>query len=178
MPRTSYPGINFQEADADLSTWSGLTPSAFFQTLVDDSTVAAFYQSAAVAGGIYVPQRVLFRLIGADMNVTTDQSFTKLGTFTSYIVSPGGGAFARVVNASTNLNTVAGGIYDAAAKGGNALVAAAATYATLTGSGLGMNLTATAPGIAVLTATPILSLSTPQGGAATADFYIMGVPIS
>jgi len=34
-------GTNVQAYDADLTTWAGLTPSAFFQTLVDDTTAAA-----------------------------------------------------------------------------------------------------------------------------------------
>lgn len=122
--------------------------------------------------------RLLFRLIGANMNSTADQVFTKVGTFNSYLVSIGGGAFARVTNASVNLTTAAGGVYDTAAKGGNALVASGATYATLTGATLGANLTATSAALGVLTATPILSLTTGQGSAATADFYIYGVPLS
>lgn len=146
--------------------------------ILDDADIAAMQQTLAGAGSIYGPARVLFRLISANMNSTADQAFTKLGTFTNYVVSLGGGAFARVVNSSANLTTAAGGIYDAASKGGNALVAASATYSTLTGSSLGANLTATAPAIGVLTAIPILSLTTGQGSAATADFYIFGVPLS
>lgn len=34
-------GTNVQAYDADLTTWAGLTPSAFFQTLVDDASAAA-----------------------------------------------------------------------------------------------------------------------------------------
>ncbi len=118
----------------------------------------------------------LARLIGANMNSTADQAFT-------WRISGGGpntGLFRyvvesiRVVNASTSLTTAAGGIYDTASKGGVAIVAAAQAYTALTGATLGTNLTIAAAGLAILSNPPILSLTTPQGGAATADFYIFG----
>lgn len=115
----------------------------------------------------------LFQLLTANMNSTADQALTKLLGFTNFLITR-----VRVVNASTSLTTVAGGIYSATSKGGNAVVAAAQTYAALTGSTLGMELTLAAVGLAVQTTSPILSLTTGQGGAATADFYFFGVPLT
>ena len=69
-----------------------------------------------------------------------------------------------------------GGIYSAATKGGDAIVAATQSWAALTGAG-----TAVAATIANLlqtkveTATPNLSLTTGNTGALTADFFILGV---
>lgn len=116
-------------------------------------------------------QQLLFRLTGANMNVTTDQAFIP------YLWTPGAQFLIeriRVVNASTSLTTAAGGIYTAASKGGNAIVAAAQAYSTLTGSTIGLDLTIAAVGNGLQTATPILSLTTGQGAAATADFYVYG----
>jgi hypothetical protein len=116
---------------------------------------------------------ILFQLITANMNVTTDQSFTKLLGFTNYVITR-----IRAVNSSGSLTTAAGGVYTAAAKGGNAIVAAAQAYSTLTGSTIGMDLTIAAVGNGLQTATPILSLTTGQGAAMTCDMYVIGVPLS
>ncbi len=116
-------------------------------------------------------QQVLFRLIGANMNVTTDQAFVP------YLWTPGASFLIeriRVVNASVSLSTAAGGIYTAASKGGNAIVASGQAYSTLTGATIGLDLTVAAVGNGLQTATPILSLTTGQGAAATADFYVYG----
>ena len=114
--------------------------------------------------------QVLFRLTGANMNVTTDQEFERLGVFGPYIITA-----LRCLNASVSLTTAAGGIYSAASKGGDTLVAAGQAYSTLTGSTLGLDLTLAAVARGVRTGAPILSLTTAQGGAATADFYVIGI---
>lgn len=119
--------------------------------------------------------QLLARLLTADMNSTSDQQFTWLvGS------APNSALFRYVidriltVNASTSLTTAAGGIYTAASKGGSAIVASGQAYSTLTGSTLGLDLTIAAAGKAILSTTPYLSLTTGQGGAATADMYIFG----
>ena len=127
----------------------------------------------------FLPQgtRVLFKLISANMNSTSDQQFTKVGEFTSWTAS-GGGAY-KLVNPSINLTTAAGGVYSAASKGGDQLVASSQTYATASTVGTSsQQLTGSALGNGVRTETPYLSLTTGQGVAATADLYIFGVPLS
>lgn len=119
-------------------------------------------------------EQTLFSLTTANMNITTDQAFTKLVSFNNFLVTR-----IRTVNSSGNLTTAAGGIYTATAKGGNAIVAAGQTYAALTGSTLGLDLTLAAVGSGVQTvATLYLSLTTGQGSAMTADFYIIGFPLT
>jgi hypothetical protein len=118
-------------------------------------------------------EQVLFTLTAADMNVLTDQAFTKAWAFGDYLITR-----IRAVNASTSLTAADGGIYTAAAKGGSAIVAAAQVYTTLDAATKGMDLTLATLGADVLTATPILSLTGAQGGAATADFYIIGIPLT
>lgn len=119
--------------------------------------------------------QLLCRLIGADMNVTTDQPLTWVAgntpntTLYRYVIER-----ILVNNASTSLTTAAGGVYTVASKAGVTVVAAGQAYSTLTGATLGMDLTIAAAGRAILTAAPILSLTTAQGGAATADVYVFG----
>lgn len=114
--------------------------------------------------------RVLYRLIGANMNSTADQPFEKLHGFSAYTLQ-----FFRALNASINMTTAAGGIYTGAAKSGIVLVANTQVYTTLTTPAKGQALTVVAAdSTGRLTADPILSLTTPQGAAATLDIYVMG----
>lgn len=119
--------------------------------------------------------RLLFALLGANMNVTTDQAFTPIFGASSWFMSR-----AILVNPSTSLTTAAGGLYNAITKpAGGILVAAAQTYANADASGTdGQELTMAKAAIGLQTATPYLSLTTGQGGAATADLYVFGTPMS
>lgn len=126
-----------------------------------------------VHSALGIPQ-VLFTLINANMNVITDQAFTKVWDFDNYLITD-----IIVNDASVSLTAADGGIYQEASKAGNALVAAAQVYTALdTVATKGLSLTLTAFAKAILTATPILSLTGAQGGAATADFYIIGIPLT
>ncbi len=121
----------------------------------------------------------------ANLNVTTDQSITinpltsggdgYMPAATKYIVT---GMF--VTNCSTAASTAAGGLYDAASKAGNALVAAAQTY-TSCASAATMQ-TATIASIATTTvettATLYFSLTSGHGSAATGDVYVLGIPFN
>jgi hypothetical protein len=114
-------------------------------------------------------QHTGFRLLGADMNSTADQQFVKVGKFTVFRINS-----VFVTNASTSLTTAVGGLYPAAAKGGTALVANSQVYSALTAATVLM--TATIAGAGSTTRFTnmdwFLSLTTPQGAAATADLYI------
>lgn len=112
--------------------------------------------------------QLLFVLASADMGVTTDQTFTKLMVGTNYVIT--GVIFRRTSGA---FNTAcAGGIYTSAAKGGTALVAAAQSYANLTGANklVLVNTVTNSANFAAAnttdaqTATPILSLTTANTG--------------
>lgn len=120
------------------------------------------------------------QLLGANMNVTTDQNIplTLPAGFTKYRIDA---IYAN--NASISLTTAAGGIYPAATKGGTPIVAAAQAYAGLTapgdnaaGSALALTLAAAAATTefnAVQTALGLFfALTTAQGAAATADIYV------
>ena len=126
------------------------------------------FSSAAMMLG---DNRTIFRLIGANMNTTADQLFVPAFAFTNYIIDR-----IIVTNVSTSLTLAAGGIYTTTAKGGTAIVSAAQVYSGLTGATKVMNATVAAAGQDLMTALNLyLSLTTAQGGAATADFYIMGI---
>lgn len=134
-----------------------------------------WYCIDATAGAAkWVPQSsgILGSLIGANMNATTDQPFK-----TFYDLTKGTFAVSKILatNASLSMTTAAGGIYSAAAKGGSAIVAAGQAYTGLTVATSLLSLTiATAGSNQVFSVAPILSLTTPQGAAATADFYLVG----
>lgn len=114
--------------------------------------------------------RLLFQIIGADMNTTNDQLFAKVGEFQYYNIT-----LVRVSRASISMSTAAGGIYTAASKGGNAIIAASQVYSGATTSALAFNLSMAA-GVSgpTMSGIPILSLSTPQGATATMNFRIYG----
>lgn len=121
-----------------------------------------------------IGQFVSFRT-GVNFNSTADQVLTIPELITKYRITR-----IFVTNASTSLTTAAGGIYTATSKGGTAIVAAAQVYSTLTTSTIILDLTlAGAAATTLQTAAPLyFSLTTPQGGAATADVYIEGVPLN
>ena len=110
--------------------------------------------------------RIIGRLIGANFNVATDQTIAidaAVYTIDKIIVT----------NASISLTTAAGGFYTGGAKSGTILVLAAQAYAALTTAVKVLNPTINSTDRQ--TATPIfLSLTTPQGAAATADVYVIG----
>ncbi len=125
--------------------------------------------------GLGSGQTLLGRLLGANMNVTTDQAIPMFNGSQSYRVTS-----VVCKNASTSLTTAAGGIYTAISKGGSAITAAAQTYAAITAVGTGA---ASALTLAVVIAITFeaastqglwLSLTTAQGAAATADFFLYG----
>ena len=108
-------------------------------------------------------------LLGANMNITTDQVITVHSG--NYLIT---GIVAT--NASTSLTLAAGGIYTATSKGGTAIVAAAQLYSALTANTI--QLTLTPASTARRTETPLyLSLTVAQGGAATADIYVFARPL-
>lgn len=134
----------------------------------------AYSGPAVIGGGPAVGQASagvvkLFELRGANLNITTDQAFTKVGAFTNYKITTITGR-----GLTGNALIAAGGVYPAAAKAGTAIVAAAQLWAALSALGKVLDLTLAALADAQ-TATPILSLTTAAGGASTADVFIYGV---
>lgn len=115
--------------------------------------------------------RMLFRLSAADMAIDTDQSFVKNGNFTTYVISE---VVVQRVSGALGVACL-GGIYTAASKGGVALIAAAQSYAALTGANTIVKDTLAAVlATGSYTATPILSLSTANTGALVADHQVFG----
>jgi hypothetical protein len=107
-------------------------------------------------------------LLGANFNVTTDQTIPMLvGASQRYRITK-----ITVTNASVSLTTAAGGVYPAASKGGTAIVASGQVYTALTTAAAAVDLTLASALRG--TAAPILSLTTAQGAAATADVYVFG----
>jgi hypothetical protein len=114
--------------------------------------------------------QLLFVLRGANMQVTTDQLFTKVFVGTQWdpqfiIANQVSGAFS---------SACAGGIYTAPSKGGTAITPAGQSYSTMTGSLTQVNCVVTTP-TTTFTGVPILNLTTGNGAALFADFFIFGV---
>src|SRR5262249_46704519 len=111
--------------------------------------------------------------VNANMNATTDQAWVPfIGANVPYRVRQ-----ITATNASISLTTAVGGIYPAASKGGTALVAATQVFSALTGPTLAVDLTLVAtPGNTFYAPSTIqyLSLTTPQGAAATANLWWYG----
>lgn len=108
---------------------------------------------------------------GANMNSVNDQAFNM------FVLSSQKYRVRRITatNASVSLTTAQGGIYTGASKSGSAIVAASQTYSSLTTSLLAEDLTAALPNAVQAAGTPLyLSLTTAQGGTATADLYVYG----
>jgi hypothetical protein len=110
-------------------------------------------------------------LLGANMNSTVDQPIVL--ECSKYRLRE-----ILITNASVSLTTAVGGIYDAASKGGNALVPATQAFNALTGATLAISPPLTGVTGQIATAQTIfLSLTTGQGAAATADIYVYGTEL-
>jgi hypothetical protein len=152
------------------------TASASNTFKINGTTVAtaADFQGALAAGAL------AFKLSAANFNSTADQAITlALPTgFTRY-------RFQSIItsNPSISLTTAVGGIYTAAAKGGIAIVAASTAWSPLTNSTAGTSGSVFQPTVvngatAFYNSTTLyLSLTTPQGAAATADVTIIIQPL-
>jgi hypothetical protein len=133
-------------------------------------------QSSATGAAVWIPlvsaAMLLGRILGANMNVTTDQPFvlTNWASLNPFRITK-----ITAKNASVSLTTAAGGVYPAATKGGTAIVAAGQAYSALTAATIALDLTLAA-GTTVYAkgGAPILSLTTGQGSTATADLYLYG----
>ncbi len=119
-------------------------------------------------------QQMLFRLSSANMQLTTDQAFTKLYAGTSYYVT------TIVARQRTGGATVAcaGGIYTAAGKTGNQLVAVGQSWVTLAAGVIVTPTLGATIATALQSATPILSLTTGSTAACTADIFIFGFDVT
>jgi len=142
--------------------------------LTDQVLTTAQQAQARENIGISSPIEVLYRIVGANMNSTADQAFAKLHNHTAWCLLN-----YYAVNPSISLTTAVGGIYTGASKSGITMVAASQAWSGLNATGAGLVLTPATPlGRGRITADPILSLTTPQGAAATCDIYVMGFAVT
>jgi hypothetical protein len=117
--------------------------------------------------------QMLFVLRNANMQSTADQQFTKVFNGTNYRIVD----IIAVRKTGAASGTCAGGIYSAASKGGNALVASGQSWVTLAASVNVVPSLAAVAATALCTTTPYLSLTTGSTGACTADLFIFGYVI-
>lgn len=133
----------------------------------DGVTLATGVSASAQAGEI-----LLWMLRGANMQLTTDQPFTKMFSGTRWDPQSG----STVVNARTGaFNTACvGGVYMGAGKTGTQIVAASQSYAGLTAPDAQVHPAIVANNVTQVGGNPILSLTTGNSAALTADFFIYG----
>jgi hypothetical protein len=138
--------------------------TAFARTLLDDADAAAARATLGVLG----KTGLLGSVTGVDLNIgATDTPITMVSA--NYIVTS-----VIVTNASINLTTATSGVFNAAA--GVGALAADQVLTALTASTKFLD--ATLGGVALTdlqtAATLYARCGTPQGAAATADFYVFG----
>lgn len=125
-------------------------------------------------------ERVIASLLNADFNTTSDQILTLATYLKSFMLTR-----VIVTNSPTSLNVAVGGLYTAASKGGQAIVAASQAYSALTGAQGLLNATLTTYAqnnqfnrTNVPSWNFYLSLTTAQGATAPAAVYIVGIELS
>lgn len=127
------------------------------------------------AGSVQSSQagRVLFVKRSSDMQSTADQQFTRQFDGTNYMITH----IVAVRKTGGATVTCAGGIYDAASAGGNAIVATAQSWIALAANVNVVPTLAAVVSTALLSETPYLKLATGSTGACTADIFIFGYSI-
>lgn len=161
-------------AAATLGIGTGLASSG--GNIILTTPVSAANGGTGTASGFASgAQRVLCSIRTANFNTTSDQTCTIAAAVTAWTPTA-----IWCTNASTSLTTAAGGWYPAASKAGTPLVAAVQAYTALSASTIVLPLTLAA-NIATTRYTintVFLSLTLGNGGAATADCYLVGVDLT
>jgi hypothetical protein len=119
---------------------------------------------------VYAGSILIFQGLALNFQATTDQQLARMYAGTNYIVTS---IVARQRSGGASV-TCAGGIYDAASKGGHAIVAATQSWVTLASGVVVTAALAALAGTTLLANTPFLSLTTGSTAAVTGDVYIYG----
>lgn len=154
--------------------------------LITPGHVALFATNGVVQDGGALPTstRVLAQATGVNFNTTNDQPIAIPQRITAFVLTG-----ILITNASTSLTTAVGGFYPQPAKAGVAIVPAIQTYTMLTNTSLILWATLSSFGQNTRFSNANLgsiagyldiwfSLTTPQGGVASADIYLVGLDLS
>lgn len=117
---------------------------------------------------------IIGTLRSANFNSTSDQAIPINQTISAFAISD-----IIITNCSVNMTTAAGGFYPTTSKGGTAIVANTQVYSSLTAASILLRATISAAGSTTRYAISnvYLSLTTPQGSAATCDVYLDGIDL-
>lgn len=116
-------------------------------------------------------QILLFVLRAANMAVTTDQPFTKM--FAGSLYDPQSGTTIANCKSGAFNTACQGGVYTGAGKTGTQIISSTQSWAGLTAVNAQVH-PAIIANNSTLTALPILSLTTANSAALTADIFIFG----
>ena len=154
--------------------------------LITPGHVALFATTGVIEDGGALPtaDRVIASLRSANFNTTNDQPIAIPARISAFVLTG-----IIITKASISLTTAVGGFYSAASKGGTPIVAASEIYTGLTTTSALMRAALTSFGQNTRFSTANLSmiggymdiwfsLTTPQGVAATADIYLVGLDLS
>lgn len=154
--------------------------------LISPGHVALWSTNGVLQDGGALPTatRVLAKTTGINLNTSNDQPIAIPQRITAFVLTG-----ILITNASTSLTTAVGGFYPQPAKAGVAIVPAIQTYAMLTNSSLilwatlssfGQNTRFSASNLGSIAGYLDIwfSLTTPQGGVASADIYLVGLDLS
>lgn len=153
--------------------------------LLSPSSALAGVKSVSVTPSIcgLWTECIIGSLTSANFNVLTDQAIT-INPLTpgasGYVSSATHYKIVRIFvdNCSTSLTTAQGGFYTAVSKGGTIIGAITTPYTGCTSAITQADISAvTNMNTSIFTATTLyLSLTQAQGGAATGDVYVVGIP--
>lgn len=154
--------------------------------LITPGHVALFATTGVIKDGGALPTstRVLGQATSVSFNTTNDNPIAIPQRITAFVLTG-----ILITNASTSLTTAVGGFYPQPAKAGVAIVPASQTYTMLTNSSLllwaplssfGQNTRFSASNLGSIAGYLNIwfSLTTPQGGVASADIYLVGMDLS
>ena len=173
-----HTALNIINSDGSAVTPGRLVAGAVETFITTDGVNAQVGGAGSLS---QVAERILGKITAANLNITTDQTFSAVGgALPAKFVITG----LMATNASTSLASSAarGGCYTAAGKTGTTIVPATADYTELAAASniewmTRADLDAAGFPSGTLTALPIWALTTGHGSAATADIYLKGVPL-
>lgn len=178
FPGDVAPGTAIDFGDGSGRAWVSPAGQGFVGPVAIGVGGTGQVTAAAAARALTARVRLLGLALGVNLNAANNTDVQIPIAATKYIVTS-----VLATNASISLTTAKVGLFTAAGAGGTAIVSAATVLTALTAAtkfaNLALNAGGGGPQTDTQSASPLfLNLSTQQGAAATADFYVFGQDLS